>query len=118
MSFKVLSSLFPRCQRFNSLTKRPNGFKFSSGMNRDNEKNEPIYKSKEFINQGNIDFERIHINEESISRKQAERSQREDLNIENYRVKKPNQFYDPKTNPNPTRDVFNFHEGTLLQKDK
>ena len=72
---------------------------------------------EEIMRKGNKDYSKIKLDKESIKKKLN--MQRETkLPLDHYNMKKPGQFYDSKTNQNPTTDVFNFSEEVLLKKEK
>mgnify|MGYP007079349079 FL=1 len=93
-------------------------FCFSSGEQKPNSSQSDFQKREaEFIKKSNVDVSGTYINQENIRKKQEELRNSKELPLHHYKIKKPGQYYDPKSRPNPTRDVFNFHEDALLQKN-
>lgn len=116
MSVKSLLRTLPRYNSLNSFSRAPIYNSFSTSNKGPGQDNADLQnKETEFIKRGNADFQGLHVNEENIKRKQSEALKNRGLPMDNYTIKKPHQFYDPKANPNPTENVFTFHEENLLQ---
>lgn len=116
MSVKSLLRTLPRYNSLNSFSRAPIYKSFSSNNKVPGQDNTNLQdKETEFIKRGNVDFQGLHMNEENIKRKQSEALKNRGLPMDNYTIKKPHTFYDPKANPNPTGNVFTFHEENLLQ---
>lgn len=122
MSLKNLLRVLPKSGSLSSFSRIPAIARFSTnnkGPSQDKQDEDSGLRQKEteFIQKGNLDFSGIQMNMENIKKKQAQGRDRE-LPLGNYKLKTPNQFYDPQKNPNPTAGVFSFHEEDLLQKSK
>jgi hypothetical protein len=115
---KYLSPFRSTKSLLSQLYSRP-AFSFSSEQKNKNPNESEFQKREtEFIKKSNVDVEGVYINKDNIARKPgAPRIDRE-LPLKHYQIKKPGQYYDPATTPNPTQNVFNFHEDVLLQKSK
>jgi len=117
MNSKVILGIWSRCSKIKYLSRFPVKNSFSTNNKAEGTSGGDIEKrEREFIQQGNKDFSNIQLNPENIKKKQEELLKNRNLSFDNYKLKKPSQFYDPKMNPNPTGHVFNFHEEVLLQQ--
>ena len=122
MSLKNLFRILPRSNNFSSFSRLSTTANFSTNnkgtpQNKEEGDSDLLKQETQFIKKGNVDFAGMQMNMENIKRKQAQSRDRE-LPMGGYKLKTPSQFYDPKKNPNPTSNVFNFHEEDLLQKSK
>lgn len=119
MSLKSFLRICPRSNSLNSFSRVPRNARFSTN-NKGNQQEDIEMRDKEteFMKKRNVDVGGLQMNPESIKRKQAQGVREGELNMGNYTIKKPNQHYDPKNNPNPTMSVFNFHEEVLLQRPR
>jgi len=118
MSVKSLLRTLPRYNSLNSFSRASIYNSFSTDNKGPSQDKVNLQdKETEFIKRGNVDFKGFQLNEENIKRKQSEALKNRGLPMDNYTIKKPHQFYDPKSNPNPTENVFTFHEENLLQKE-
>mmetsp|Transcript_80699 Transcript_80699/g.94120 ORF Transcript_80699/g.94120 Transcript_80699/m.94120 type:complete len:249 (+) Transcript_80699:14-760(+) len=71
-----------------------------------------------FYKKGNPDIQGVQINVENIRKKQKEFNRETKLSpLEKYKIPEQKTYYNPKDNPNPTRDVFEFSEDVLLKKE-
>ncbi|EAR82134.2 Hypothetical protein TTHERM_01298570 (macronuclear) [Tetrahymena thermophila SB210] len=74
-------------------------------------------KMQEILKQyQNQDVQRTIVNEQQIKEKLKNRETK--LPIQNFQIAKDGQFYNPKSNVNPTIDVFNFSEEFLKKKQQ
>lgn len=60
-------------------------------------------------------MQRTTIDEAAIKEKLKNRETK--LPIRNYEISKDGMYYDPKTNVNPTKEIFNFSEDFLKKKN-
>jgi len=119
MNSKALLNIWSRCNNIKYLSRSFRKSAFSTNNKNNSQSDADIQQTeREFMQQGNRDYSNIQLNPESIKKKQTESSKNINLSVDNYKIKKPSQFYDPKMNPNPTGHVFSFHEEVLLQKTK
>ena len=121
MSIKNFLRILPRSNGLKSFSGVSSNALFSTNNKEDTKADEASVRKTEtdFIKQGNFDVQGFHLNQDNIRRKQAGAENpagRPELNMEHYKIKRPSQFYDAKDRPNPSANVFSFHEDVLLQK--
>ena len=121
MSIKNFLRILPRSNGLKSFSGVSPNALFSTNNKEDGKTDEASVRKTEtdFIKQGNFDVQGFHINQDNIRRKQAGAENpagRGKLDMEHYKIKNPSQFYDAKDRPNPSVNIFSFHEDVLLQK--